>query len=101
MSTTNKSGVGDSPDEVMWHCAKRERLKCGVSDLSKCALRRHYHINGYSDSYKVMGYALLTIRDTDKKVMYYATELKNGYKQYDYAMIDFEGNDGNTKSCHH
>jgi hypothetical protein len=31
--------------------------------------------------------------------MYYAIELKNGHKQYDYAMIDFEGNDGNTKSC--
>ena len=56
MSTTNKSGVGVSPDEVMWHCAKRERLKCGVSDLLKFALRRHSHINGYSDSYKVTGY---------------------------------------------
>jgi hypothetical protein len=33
MSKTNRSGVGVLPDEVMWHCAKRERLKCGVSDL--------------------------------------------------------------------
>ncbi len=33
MSTTNRSGVVVLPDEVTWHCAKRERLKCGVSDL--------------------------------------------------------------------
>ena len=94
MSTTNQSGVGDLPDKVMWHCAKRERLKCGVSDLLKFALRRHSHINGYSDLFKVTGYTSLTIRDTDIKVIYYATELKNGHKQYDYALIDFEGNGG-------
>ncbi len=51
MSTTNKSGLGVFPDEVMWHCTKRERLRCGVSDLLKFALRRHSHFNGYSDSY--------------------------------------------------
>jgi hypothetical protein len=39
------------------------------------------------------------MRDADKKVIYYATELKYGQKQYDYAMIEFEGNDGNTTSC--
>ncbi len=33
MSTTNKSGLGVFPDEVMCHFAKRERLRCGVSDL--------------------------------------------------------------------
>ena len=99
MSTTNQSGVGDSLDEVMWHCAKRERLKCGVADLLKFALRRYSHINGYSDSYKVTGYTSLTIRDTDKKVIYYATELKNGHKQYDYALIDFEGDEGITECC--
>jgi hypothetical protein len=38
MSTTNRSGVGVLPDEVTWHCAKRERLKCGVSDLLTFAL---------------------------------------------------------------
>ena len=67
--------------------------------MLKFSLRRHSHINRYSDLYKVTGYTSLTIRDTDKKVMYYATELKNGHKQYDYAMIDFEGDEGNTKSC--
>ena len=40
MSTTNKSGVGVLPDKVMWHSAKRECLKCGVSDLLTFALRR-------------------------------------------------------------
>jgi hypothetical protein len=99
MSTTNQSGVGDLPDEVMWHCAKRERLKCGVSDLLKFALRQHSHINGYSDSFKVTGYTSLTIRDTDKKDIYYATELKNGHKKYDNALIDFEGDEGNTECC--
>ncbi len=49
MSTTNRSGVGVLPDAVMWHCAKRERLKCGVSDLLTFAIQRHSHINGYSD----------------------------------------------------
>ena len=75
--------MGDLPDEVMWHCAKRERLKRGVSDLLKFSLRRHSHINSYSDSFKVTGYTSLTIRDTDKKDIYYATELKNGNKKYD------------------
>ncbi len=68
MSTTNKSGLCVFPDEVMWHCAKREHLRCGVSDLLKFTLRQHSHINGYSDSYKVTGYTLLKIicRDTEK-----------------------------------
>ncbi len=39
MSTTNRLGVGVLPDDVTWHCAKRERLKCGVSDLLTFALR--------------------------------------------------------------
>jgi hypothetical protein len=38
MSTTNKSGMGVFPDEVMWHCARRKCLRCGVSDLLKFAL---------------------------------------------------------------
>ncbi len=50
---------------------------------------------------QVRGYTSLIIncRDTDKKVICYATELKIGHRQYDYALIDFEGNEGNTKSC--
>jgi hypothetical protein len=101
MSTTNKSGIGVFADEVLWHCAKRECLQCGVSDLLRFALRRHSHINGYSDSYKVTGYTSLRIicRDTDEKVIYYATELINGIRRYDYALIDFVGNDGSTQSC--
>jgi hypothetical protein len=83
MSTTNKSEVGVSPNKVMWHCPKRERLKCGVSDLLIFALRRHSHINGYSDLYKLTGYILLTMncRDTEERVIYYASELKNGHRQ--------------------
>ena len=101
MSTTNKSGVGVLPDEVIWHCTKRERLKCEVSDLLTFALRRHSHINGYSDLYKVTGYTLLTMncQDTEKRVIYYASELKNGQIRYDYALIDFVDNDGATRSC--
>ncbi len=38
-------------------------------------------------------------RDTDKKVIYYATELMNGHRQYDYALIDFISDDGDTKLC--
>ncbi len=38
MSTTNRSGVGVLSDEVTWHCAKRERLKCEVSNLLTFAL---------------------------------------------------------------
>ena len=53
MSTTNKLGVGVLSDNVMWHCTKRKRLKCGVSDLLTFALQRHSHINGYPDLYKV------------------------------------------------
>ncbi len=82
MSTTNKLGVGVLPDNVMWHCAKREHLKCGVEDLLTFSLQRHSHINGYSDSYKVTEYTSLTIncRDTEERVIYYASELKNGHK---------------------
>ena len=101
MSPTNRSGVGVLPDEVMWHCAKRERLKCCVSDLLTFALRRHSHSNGYSESYEVTGYTSLTIncKTTAKRVIYYASELKNGQKWYNYALIDFVDNDGATKSC--
>ncbi len=67
MSTTTRSGVGVLPDEVMWHCDKRERLKCGVSDLLTFAIRRHSHINDYSDLYKVTGYTSLTMNCKDTK----------------------------------
>ncbi len=72
MSTTNRSGVGVLPDEVMWHCAKRECLKFGVSDLLTFAIQRHSHVNGYSDLYKVTGYTSLTMncKDTDKGVIF-------------------------------
>jgi hypothetical protein len=101
MSTTNRSGVGVLPDEVLWHCAKREHLKCGISDLLTFAIQRHSHSNGYLDSYKVTGYTLLSMncKDTAKRVIYYASELKNGRKRYDYALVDFVDNDGATKSC--
>ncbi len=101
MGTANRSGVGVLPDEVLWHCAKRERLKCGISDLLTFALRRHSHSNGYSNSYKVTGCTSLTMncKDTAKRVIYYASELKNGQKRYNYALIDFVYNDGATKSC--
>ena len=100
MSTTNRSGVGVLPDEVLWHCAKRERLKCGISDLLTFAIRRHSHINGYSDSYKVTGYTSLTMncKDNEKRVIYQASELKNGQKRYNYALVDFVDNDGATRS---
>ncbi len=61
ISSTHKSGVGLLPDEVTWHCAKRERLKCGVSDLLLFALRRHSHSNGYSDLYNVTGFTTVTM----------------------------------------
>jgi hypothetical protein len=50
---------------------------------------------------RTTGYTLLKIicRDTDKKVVYYATELMNGNRRYDYALIDFVGDDGSTQSC--
>ena len=50
---------------------------------------------------EVTGYTSLRIigRDTDEKVIYYATELMNGTKRYDYALIDFVGDDGSTQSC--
>ncbi len=101
MSTTNRSGVGVLPDEVTWHCAKRECLKCGVSDLLTFALRQHSHSNGYLDSYKVTGYTSLTMncKNTAKRVIYYASELKNGQKQYNFALVDFVDNDGAMKSC--
>jgi hypothetical protein len=38
MSPINRFGVYALPDEVTWHCAKRERLKCGVSALLTFAL---------------------------------------------------------------
>ena len=98
---TMSTVIGVFADEVLWHCAKRECLQCGVSDLLRFALQQHSHINGYSDSYKVTGYTSLHIicRNTDKKVIYYATELMNGNRHYDYALIDFVGDDGSTQSC--
>jgi hypothetical protein len=101
MSTTNRSEIGVLPDEVLWHCAKRERLKCGISNLLTFAIRRHSHSNGYLDLYKVTGYTSLTMncKDTAQRVIYYASELKNGQKWYNYALVDFVDNYGTTKSC--
>jgi hypothetical protein len=38
-------------------------------------------------------------RDTEKRVIFYASELKNGQKWYHYALVDFVDNDGATRSC--
>jgi hypothetical protein len=32
-------------------------------------------------------------------VMYYATEYVSGSKRYDYAMVQFENNDGSLATC--
>ena len=55
MSPTNRSGVGVLPDEVTWHCAKREQVKCGVSDLLTFALRRHSHRMATQSRTKLQG----------------------------------------------
>jgi hypothetical protein len=41
----------------------------------------------------------MNYKTTAKQVIYYASELKNGQKWYDYALVDFVDNDGATKSC--
>jgi hypothetical protein len=41
----------------------------------------------------------MNCKNTAKQVIYYATELNNGQKRYDYALVDFVDNDGATKSC--
>ena len=41
----------------------------------------------------------MNCKTTAKRVIYYASELKNGHKRYNYALVDFVDNDGTTKSC--
>ncbi len=41
----------------------------------------------------------MNCKTTAKRVIFYASELKNGHKRYDYALVDFVDNDGTTKSC--
>jgi len=41
----------------------------------------------------------MNYKTTAKRVIVYASELKNGHKRYDYSLVDFVDNDGITKSC--
>ena len=85
----------------MWHCTKRECIKCGVSDLLTFAIQRHSHVNGYSDLYEVTGYTSLTMncKDTKKTSNLLCFWTKERTKRYNYALVDFLDNDGATRSC--
>ncbi len=58
-------------------------------------------MNGFTDEFKVTGYTPFKVYDnaSDNSVKYYANEYMNRQKRYDYAMIEFESDDGTIASC--
>ncbi len=65
------------------------------------AIQRYRHVNGFTDEFKVTGYATFKVYDnaSDKSVKYYANEYMNDQKRYDYAMIEFVSDDGTIATC--
>ncbi len=101
LSKTNNRGIGIFNDKVSWHDKKRDRMKVPVADLFVFAIRRYSHAHGYTNKFKVTGYTTCMIKkDSDEEsVKFYATEYMNGDRQYDFAMIDFLLDDGDTATC--
>jgi hypothetical protein len=101
LSKTNNRGVGTSDDNVTWHDKKKNKMNVFIADLFVFAIRRFGQAHGYNDEFKVTGYTTY-INGTDASedsIKYYATEYMNGGKRYDYAMIDFVLDDGDTATC--
>jgi hypothetical protein len=101
LSKTNNRGVGMSDDKVAWHDKKKNKMNISIADLFVFAIRRFGQSHGFNDEFKVTGYTTY-INGTDASedsIKYYATEYMNGAKQYDYAMIDFALDDGETATC--
>ncbi len=76
-------------------------MKVPVADLFVFAIRRYSHAHGYTNKFKMMGYTTYMIKkDSDEESeKFYATEYMNGDRQYNFAMIDFLLDDGDTATC--
>jgi hypothetical protein len=100
-SKTNNKGVGMVEDKVLWHDSKRKKMKLKVSGLFIFTIRRCSHVHEFTDEFKVTGYTTSKVNDKSSKncVKSYANEHMNGEKRYDYAMIEFETDDGTTATC--
>lgn len=100
-SKTNSRGIGVEGEKIVWHDSKREKMKITVSDLFLFAIRRFSHSHKYTDEFKVTGYTTLKLLDSlsNQTTTYYATEYSKGQKRYDYAMIDFQAEDGTSSTC--
>ena len=72
-----------------------------VLDLLIFAICQFSHLNNYSESFEITRYTSMYHKhdNCDNPVIYYATELMNGERRYDYAMIDFITDTGDTKCC--
>jgi hypothetical protein len=101
LSKPNNRGIGIAEDKVTWHDKKKNKMNVSISDLFIFAIRRFGQAHGFNDEFKVTGYTTY-INATDfseESIKYYATEYMNGEKRYDYAMINFESDDGHTATC--
>jgi hypothetical protein len=98
---SNNRGVGIGEDKVLWHNSKREKIKFKILDLFIFAIRRYSHVHGFTEEFKVTGYATfkVNVKASNNSVEYYASEYMNGQKRYDHAMIEFVSDDGTIATC--
>ena len=90
-----------SEDKVTWHDKKKSKMNVSIADLFVFAIQRFGQAHRFNDEFKVMGYTtyINATDSSDESIKYYATEYMNGEKRYDYAMINFELDDGDTATC--
>ncbi len=80
---------------------KKNRMLFSVSERFKVCIQSLAEHHVFKENFEVTGYTTLNIYDKDgmQLVMYYAMEYVSGSKRYDYAMVQFENDDGSLATC--
>ena len=81
--------------KVVWKSRNREKLKIGISELMKIAIRKYASGKNWTGMFQITGYTSMKIRleGYEEHTLFHANEFLRGEKWYDWAMVQFEGDE--------
>jgi hypothetical protein len=95
------NGQSMMPMCIHWYDDKKNRMGFSVSDRFKFCIQSLAELDGFKEKFQVTGYTTCKAYEKNcmQPVIYFATKYVSGSKRYDYAMVQFENDDGSITTC--
>ena len=80
---------------VVWKSREREKVKIGISELTKIAILKFASDNNWTGMFQITGFTSMKIMldGYEEAALFHANEFTRGDKWYDWAMVQFEGDE--------